>query len=495
MPVVQCNVNQDIALPNADPHLYSIFPPSGVEGQTLTVIVHTYIPVPVKIAFNQYIVETQRQNTQGKVSLVTKVPSFEEVASSTHTVQIRLVFMDKNNPYSPVCGYVIGSFTYETRNNANHETSDSNPLPNSTMSLANQGMQTLFISQQPNDFLSSSFPSSGRGTTFPGQQQQQFSPFFPLDFTNQRVPNDPHFFIPSNGNNNNINKYTPYSTPTTSSSSIHAITSQQQQHSPISHNPGNHMSLTNTSSDFQNMLPYGNDTSYNSPMPNQTHLNYDFSSFNLQSMFSAQPDRLTSPRSHIRRMPRNFRGYGRTPIDFHSVTLNDYNPYPDNPIGFNFRMNGCVKTMEKDWTPEEFSNHRRLVMFTRATEHTGIVCDFEPVSQNQISKKDAIIVSCIQWPDEGSYWITSVDCINLAEFLVGRPFSVDYKNCIRRNLEGFGPTTVSKTKPESQEFFRLIMAFSNPKPRNIEKDIKVFQWHVLPFALKKIIIKYNTEQP
>ncbi|CEG80078.1 Putative Developmental regulator medusa [Rhizopus microsporus] len=144
---------------------------------------------------------------------------------------------------------------------------------------------------------------------------------------------------------------------------------------------------------------------------------------------------------------------------------------------------------------EEFSNHRRLVMFTRATEHTGIVCDFEPVSQNQISKKDAIIVSCIRWPDEGSYWITSVDCINLAEFLVGRPFSVDYKNCIRRNLEGFGPTTVSKTKPESQEFFRLIMAFSNPKPRNIEKDIKVFQWHVLPFALKKIIIKYNTEQP
>ncbi|KAG1436040.1 hypothetical protein G6F57_020842 [Rhizopus arrhizus] len=82
MPAVQCNVNQDIALPNADPHLYSIFPPSGVEGQTLTVIVHTYIPVPVKIAFNQYIVETQRQNTQGKVSLVTKVPSFEEVAST-----------------------------------------------------------------------------------------------------------------------------------------------------------------------------------------------------------------------------------------------------------------------------------------------------------------------------------------------------------------------------------------------------------------------------
>ncbi|KAJ1669463.1 hypothetical protein EV182_008750, partial [Spiromyces aspiralis] len=34
------------------------------------------------------------------------------------------------------------------------------------------------------------------------------------------------------------------------------------------------------------------------------------------------------------------------------------------------------------------------------------------------------------------------------------------------------------------------MSFPNPKPRNIEKDVKVFSWKILPFALKKIIGKY-----
>jgi hypothetical protein len=35
------------------------------------------------------------------------------------------------------------------------------------------------------------------------------------------------------------------------------------------------------------------------------------------------------------------------------------------------------------------------------------------------------------------------------------------------------------------------MSFPNPKPRNIEKDLKVFPWKALPYALKKIITKYT----
>ncbi|KAJ2684774.1 hypothetical protein GGH99_003942, partial [Coemansia sp. RSA 1285] len=65
------------------------------------------------------------------------------------------------------------------------------------------------------------------------------------------------------------------------------------------------------------------------------------------------------------------------------------------------------------------------------------------------------------------------------------------KNRIRRNLEGFRPLTVSKCKSESADFFKLIMSFPNPKPRNIEKDVKVFPWRILPLALKKIIGKYT----
>lgn len=70
-------------------------------------------------------------------------------------------------------------------------------------------------------------------------------------------------------------------------------------------------------------------------------------------------------------------------------------------------------------------------------------------------------------------------------------FSVEEKNRVRRNLEGFRPLTVSKCKAESADFFKLIMGFPNPKPRNIEKDVKVFPWKTLPYALKKIVTKYT----
>ena len=71
---------------------------------------------------------------------------------------------------------------------------------------------------------------------------------------------------------------------------------------------------------------------------------------------------------------------------------------------------------------------------------------------------------------------------------------MEEKNRIRRNLEGLRPVTVSKNKPGSEDFFKLIMGFPNPKPRNIEKDIKVFPWEVLEAAVKKIISKYVSKQ-
>lgn len=70
-------------------------------------------------------------------------------------------------------------------------------------------------------------------------------------------------------------------------------------------------------------------------------------------------------------------------------------------------------------------------------------------------------------------------------------FTVEEKNRIRRNLEGYKPLTVSKAKSDSEEFFKLIMGFGAPKPRNIEKDVKVFPWKILGPALKKIISKYS----
>ena len=68
--------------------------------------------------------------------------------------------------------------------------------------------------------------------------------------------------------------------------------------------------------------------------------------------------------------------------------------------------------------------------------------------------------------------------------------TVEEKNRIRRNLEGFHPETVSKNKPSTEAFFKQIMNFPMPRPRHIEKDVKVFKWQSLDVALRKIIGKY-----
>jgi hypothetical protein len=86
--------------------------------------------------------------------------------------------------------------------------------------------------------------------------------------------------------------------------------------------------------------------------------------------------------------------------------------------------------------------------------------------------------------------VTTVDTIYLPEQLVAVRFTVEEKNRIRRNLEGFRPLTVSQGKLDCEDFFKLIMAFPTPKPRNIEKDIRVIHWKDLSSVLKKIIGKY-----
>ncbi|KAG7001601.1 hypothetical protein FocnCong_v011418 [Fusarium oxysporum f. sp. conglutinans] len=101
------------------------------------------------------------------------------------------------------------------------------------------------------------------------------------------------------------------------------------------------------------------------------------------------------------------------------------------------KIEGKLESMAKNWTSEEWANRRRIVLFP---------------------------------PNR---------------------FSVEEKNRIRRNLEGFHPQTVSKAKPDSEEFFKIIMGFPNPKPRNIQKDVKVFPWKILESAIQKIIGKYS----
>ncbi|OBZ66597.1 hypothetical protein A0H81_13482 [Grifola frondosa] len=124
--------------------------------------------------------------------------------------------------------------------------------------------------------------------------------------------------------------------------------------------------------------------------------------------------------------------------------------------------------MSKGWDDEEIHAGRRLVRFSRTQEGSTLIVSCEALKQEDYVEGE-MVVSCIYRPDTDSCCITSVDIIFLLESIVGDIFNIEEKNRIRRNLEGFRPKT----------------------PRNIEKDVKVFEWALLPQALDKIISKYT----
>jgi hypothetical protein len=166
-----------------------------------------------------------------------------------------------------------------------------------------------------------------------------------------------------------------------------------------------------------------------------------------------------------------------------------FNPYSMYQTKAVLKIEGDLDKMSEDWSQEEIDAKRRLVQFERTQSGSTISATFAPVTPEARSTR-SICVSCIWWEEKDEYYITSVDTIYLLEQLVNVRFTVEEKNRIRRNLEGFRPLTVSKAKADSEEFFKVIMGFPTPKPRNIEKDVKVFAWKVLSHALKKIISKY-----
>lgn len=179
-----------------------------------------------------------------------------------------------------------------------------------------------------------------------------------------------------------------------------------------------------------------------------------------------------------------------TPGATASVThsFNPYAMYPSNTKAV-LKIDGDLNSMSNEWTANERETGRRLVQFRRSQAGSVITATFESVTLEE-RIPNSICVSCIWWEEKSECYVTSVDTISLLESLVAVRFTVEEKNRIRRNLEGFRPATVSKTRQDSEEFFKLIMGFPNPKPRNIEKDVKVFPWRVLAVALKKIIGKY-----
>lgn len=155
------------------------------------------------------------------------------------------------------------------------------------------------------------------------------------------------------------------------------------------------------------------------------------------------------------------------------------------------KYRGIDKQLFPNRSQEEYHARRRLVQFWRRQKGQDIQLSYKAIQPTEFVQ-GSNVVSCIFFEERDECYITSVDLISLLESLVGNRFITEEKNRIRRNLEGFKPETMSKSKSdeESQAFFSLIMGFGEPRPRNIEKDVKVFKWKLVDQAMIKILSKY-----
>lgn len=206
-----------------------------------------------------------------------------------------------------------------------------------------------------------------------------------------------------------------------------------------------------------------------------------------------RPSTSSPLKSSIPRLVRTSTIQQSPPHVFSSMTIGQtqtFNPYAMQALKANLKLKGDLESMKDDWTSEEKEARRRLVVFDREQTGSTIVGSFRGVAPQERQASN-ICISCIWWKEKNEFYVTSVDTIYLLESLVGVRFTVEEKNRIRRNLEGFRPMTVSKARADSEDFFKVIMGFPHPKPRNIEKDVKVFPWKILGTALKKIISKYS----
>jgi len=79
----------------------------------------------------------------------------------------------------------------------------------------------------------------------------------------------------------------------------------------------------------------------------------------------------------------------------------------------------------------------------------------------------------------------------LLESLTESEYTLEQKNRIRRNLEGFNPLTIVGNKKICQDMFNLVMSLMKPRPKNFDRGIKIFPWEVLYVAVIKIIAKYG----
>ncbi|KAF9161695.1 hypothetical protein BGX20_002010 [Mortierella sp. AD010] len=451
------------------PRVLEFSPHFGPEGQAFTVTLQSNTDRTLRIGFGTLVVDTKQYSANGYVTLSCTVPNFAITKWFVNKVPLYVLQMENDMVME---SWPFGDFNYYDDNsqgtNSNKRTSVDKLLYDQTDSPVSNKKQHLLPELDI--------------TRAQVNNHQQLSPLPQLSPLQPASPSTP---ISLTGNND-LSRHDDYSGLSTSTYDAGLYSQNLQPTSPYVTRPP--MSATT----------YARTGYYNSSQMIAPHIPaYSQADLGTNPTYALTTTTATHNTSYIQNQhPQPVAPASYLPQPHPSTSLgtalplSSYNPYASLLNKANLKFTGNMDDMAINWTAEEWESHRRLVQFWRRQDGNDIHCTFAPVAPAD-RQPNSIVVSCIYWAEKNDCFLTSVDCIYLLESLIAVRFTVEEKNRIRRNLEGFRPITVSKCKPDSAEFFKLIMSFPNPKPRNIEKDVKVFPWKVLPYALKKIISKYT----
>ncbi|TFK38381.1 hypothetical protein BDQ12DRAFT_585041, partial [Crucibulum laeve] len=143
------------------------------------------------------------------------------------------------------------------------------------------------------------------------------------------------------------------------------------------------------------------------------------------------------------------------------------------------------------WSYEEIKQRRRIYNTSVNIADTVLCVTFTAV-QPEDYREDMPCISVLKpHKDISRHLITSVDMIRLLKYITCDWFPVSEQNRIRRNLEELKPKTVSNRGTEEEvAIYKLICSLSHPEPKNISKDIKVFEWDSMARGLRKVLSRY-----
>ena len=206
---------------------------------------------------------------------------------------------------------------------------------------------------------------------------------------------------------------------------------------------------------------------------------------------SPRVNRTVSESSHGRRRGRKTRIQTVTRRNSYTLLRVPRSPSHHEPEGspLNLDFSYALQTLCENWTEEELGIGRRLVKFNTVREGNNFVLSCEIIRQERYDPED-VVISCIYYKCTDEFYVTSVDILYLFENVADEALGTSEKTRLRRNIQSFLPTRVEKADEEYGELYTQIMKFPPPKPRTIEKKIKVFRWVLLEDILSKIASKY-----